>query len=95
MSNELTELRSAIAIYALEHSIDGIPHVYFEKMVKTWREMNAKGHDWDKSKAAAALLYTAVVDGIVHRSQMTPQGYRALNWAEQYLQKVGAIATPS
>lgn len=94
MSNELTDLHNTIANYALEHSINEIPLHYYEKMATTWKDMNLNGHEWDKYKAAAALLYTAVVDGIVHQSQMTPQGYRALNWAEQYLNRIGtAVAT--
>ena len=83
MSSELTELRDAIAKLALEHSINEIPQLYFEKMVHTWQEMNSKGYGWERSNAAAALLYSAVVDGIVHQSQMTPQGYRAMNWAQR------------
>jgi len=93
MSKELKELHDAIANYALEHSINEIPHRYFEKIVKTWHDMNQNGHDWDKSKAAAALLYAAVIDGTVHRSQMTPQGYRALNWAENFQKKLDAVTT--
>jgi len=92
MSRELTELRDAIAKLALEHSIDEIPQRYFEKMVQTWREMNSKGYGWELSNAAAALLHTAVVDGIVHMSQMTPQGYRALSWAEDYMKKLDGRA---
>jgi len=93
MSKELTELRDAIANYALEHSINEIPQRYFERIEKTWHDMNQNGHDWDKFKAAAALLYVAVLDGTVHRSQVTPQGYKALNWAEHFQQKHGAVAT--
>jgi hypothetical protein len=88
MSKELRELHDVIASYALEHSISEIPHRYFERIEKTWLDMNLKGYDWDKSKAAAALLYTAVLDGVVHQSQMTPQGYRALNWAESFQKKL-------
>lgn len=83
MSKELRELREAIANYALEHSIDEIPQHYFEKIIKVWQHMNQNGHDWDQSKAAAALLYAAATNGIIHHSQMTPQGYRAMNWAER------------
>ena len=92
MSKELRELRDAVANYALEHSINEIPQRYFDRMVKTWHDMNQKGHDWDKSKAAAVLLYAVVVDGIVHQSQMTPQGYKALNWAERFQQKLDEMA---
>ncbi len=95
MSSELSELRDAIAKLALEHSIDEIPQLYFEKMVQTWQEMNSKGYGWELSNAAAALLHSAVVDGIVHMSQMTPQGYRALNWAETYMKKLDAKAVAS
>jgi len=88
MSKELRELHDAIASYALEHSINEIPQRYFERIEKTWHDMNLNGHDWDKSKAAAALLHAAVIDGIVHQSQMTPQGYRALDWAENFQKKL-------
>lgn len=87
MNKELRELHDVIASYALEHSIAEIPQRYFERIAKTWQDMNQNGHDWDKSKAAAALLHTAVIDGIVHQSQMTPQGYRALDWAENFQKK--------
>jgi len=92
MSKMLRELHNAIAGYALEHSVNDIPQRYFERIEKTWQDMNLNGHDWDKSKAAAALLYTAVIDGIVHQSQMTPQGYRALDWAESFHKKT-SLAT--
>ena len=95
MSNELTDLHDTIANYALEHSIKEIPQGYYEKMAKTWKDMKLNGHDWDKSKAAAALLYAAVVDGIIHQSQITPQGYRALDWAERYLEKIDAAVAAS
>ena len=84
MSSELTDLQDAIAHLALEHSVRQIPQAYIEKMIETWHEMNTKGHDWDKSNAAA-LLHTCVTAGIIHISQLTPQGYRALNWAEQFM----------
>lgn len=91
MSKELRELHTAVANYALEHSIAEIPTNYFEKMAFTWRDLNTKGHDLDKYQAAATLLYAAVIDGMVHRSQMTPQGYRAVKWAEGYLRKLDAM----
>ena len=93
MSKELRELHHAISGYALEHSVKQIPHTYYDKMVETWSDMNLNGHDWDHTKAAAALLYAVVIDGIVHQSQMTPRGYRAMNWAESYLQKLDAMAS--
>ena len=95
MSKELRELREAVSIYALEHSINEIPQHYYEKIVKIWHDMNLEGHDWDQYKAAAALLYAAAVDGIVHQSQMTPQGYRAINWAERSRLKLDALTAQS
>jgi len=91
MSKELKELHTAVANYALDHSIAEIPKNYYEKMASTWLDLNMKGHDLDKYQAAAALLYAAVVDGMVHRSQMTPQGYRAIKWAERYLRKLDSM----
>ena len=93
MSKELRELHEAVATYALEHSIKEIPQMYFDKVVNTWHDMNQNGHNWDKYMAAAALLYAVVIDGIVHQSQMTPRGYRAINWAERFLQKLDAMQT--
>jgi hypothetical protein len=92
MSKELRELHDAIAGYALEHSVNEIPPRYFERIERTWHDMNQNGHDWDKSKAAAALLYTAVIDGVVHQSQMTPQGYKALNWAKSFQKNFNEMA---
>ena len=85
MSSELNDLHDAIAQLALEYSIKQIPRAYFEKMIETWHGMNAKGHNWDQSNAAAALLHTCVTAGIIHMSQLTPQGYRALSWAQQFM----------
>jgi hypothetical protein len=85
MSSELNDLHDAIAQLALEYSIKQIPRAYFEKMIETWHGMNAKGHDWHQSNAAAALLHTCVTAGIIHMSQLTPQGYRALSWAQQFM----------
>ena len=85
MSSELSDLHDAIANLALEHSVKQIPRAYFEKMIKTRHGMTSKGHGWDQSNAAAALLHTCITAGIIHISQLTPQGYRALNWAEQFM----------
>ena len=85
MSRELTDLQESIACLALEHSVKQIPEAYYEKMVATWRNMNAKGHDWSKSNAAACLLHACVTAGIIHMSQLTPKGYHALSWAEQFM----------
>ncbi|MBT8120324.1 MAG: hypothetical protein KJN89_11490 [Gammaproteobacteria bacterium] len=89
MSSELSDLQDAIACLALEHSVKQIPRSYFEKMIETWHEMNKKGHDWDQSNAAAALLHTCVTAGIIHMSQLTPQGYQALNRARQSIKDQG------
>ncbi len=92
MSKELRELHDAIAHYALEHSVGEIPQLYFDRTVKTWNKMNLDDQGWDKTKAAAALLHAAVTSGLIHQSQMTPQGYRALNWAENFYRKFEAAA---
>ncbi len=91
MNTKLTELQNAVANYALEHSIAEIPHNYYEKMANTWHDLNTKGHELDKYQAAATLLYAAVIDGLVHQSQMTPQGYKAIKWAEGYLRKLDTL----
>ena len=92
MSREIRLLQDSISNFASEHSINEIPQHYFEKSAATWQDMNNKGYDWDQTKAAAALLYASVIDGIVHQSQMTPQGYRAIDWAERFLQKFDKVA---
>lgn len=88
MNNRLNDLHNAVANYALEHSIAEIPQNYYEKIAYTWQDLNKIGHDLDKYQAAATLLYAAVIDGMVHQSQMTPQGYRAIKWAEGYMRKL-------
>ncbi len=93
MSKALRELHETIAKYALEHSVNEIPPLYFDNMVKTWQDMNINGHDWDKSKAGAALLHAAVTSSIVHMSQLTPQGYKALFWAEGFHKKLDTSMT--
>ena len=93
MSKEIRLLHDSIAKYALEHSVNEIPAHYYEETAATWQDMNNQGFDWDHTKAAAALLYASVTDGIVHQSQMTPQGYRAIYWAERFLQKLEARST--
>jgi len=95
VSKELRELHEAVANYALEHSVNEIPQHYYEKIVQTWHDMNLKGHNWDQAKAAAALLHTAVINGIIHQSQMTPQGYRAMDWAERSRLKIDTMAAQS
>lgn len=84
----LSHLEAAVRNFALEHSINEIPRSYYETAMNTWGEMNKQNHNWDNRMAAAALMYAAVVDGFVHRSQMTPSGYRAYNWAEAFMHKL-------
>ena len=91
MNNTITELRESISHYALAHSINEIPVDYYETMLDAWNNINTQGYDWDSDNAAAALLYAAVIDGIIHDSQITTQGYNALNWAEQYLQQLDKL----
>jgi len=88
MSNNVTELREAIASYALEHSLNEIPLDYYETIAVTWSSMNSEGYRWGSKNAAAVLLYAAVIDGFVHDKQITSQGRNAINWAEQFLQEL-------
>jgi len=88
MSNNVIELREAIASYVLEYSLNEIPLDYYEAIADTWRSMNSEGYSWDSKNAAAVLLYAAVIDGFVHDKQITSQGRNAINWAEQFLQKL-------
>ena len=93
----LDHLQSTVRKFALEHSIDEIPRSYYEAIMETWHEMNLLNYNWDHRMAAAALIYAAVVDGFVHPSQMTPEGYRAFDSAEIYMHKLRRstpLATP-
>ncbi|HHJ35239.1 MAG TPA: hypothetical protein ENJ87_05700 [Gammaproteobacteria bacterium] len=81
-----------IAKYALVHCANEIPQSYYETMIKTWHEMNRQGHDWSQSNAAAALLHLAVVEGIIHISQLTPRGYKAIDWAKNFTRNLEAVA---
>ena len=61
-------------------------------MMLTWRQMDKLGYDWNENKAAAALLYAAVFDGFIHKSQITVPGYNAISWAEGFLRKLDKAA---
>ena len=92
MNKELAAVRKVIASYALVHCANEIPESYYEAMIKTWRDMNLQGYNWNQDNAAAALLFAAVIDGIVHISQLTPKGYKAIVWAENYMRNLDAKA---
>jgi len=92
MNKEIAAVRKVIAIYALVHCANEIPGSHYEAIVKTWRDMNQRGYNWNQDNAAAALLYASVVDRVVHISQLTPQGYKAINWAENFMRNLNAKA---
>lgn len=92
MNKELTAIRKVIAKYALVHCANEIPTSYYEAIIKTWRNMNQQGYDWNQDNAAAALLFAAVIDGIIHISQLTPKGYKAIDWAENFMRSLDAKA---
>ena len=92
MNQELSTVRLVIAEYALVHFANEIPESYYEAMIKTWHEMNRQGYNWNQNNAAAALLFAAVIDSIVHISQLTPKGYKAIDWAENFMRTLDAQA---
>jgi len=49
--------------------------------------MKDYGQQWDRYKAAAALLVTAHMDGYIHETQITPKGLKAMGWADRFVQK--------
>ena len=48
--------------------------------------MNNYGQDWNRHKAAAALLLSAHTDGLIGENQINPAGLRAMHWADEFLQ---------
>jgi len=91
-NKKLTAIQKVIAIYALVHRANEIPDTYYETMVITWHDMNHQGYNWNQDNAAAALLLAAVIDGIIHISQLTPSGYKAIDWAEDFMRSLDAKA---
>ena len=92
MNKELAAIRKVIANYALVHCANEIPAPYYEAMIKTWQDMNRQNYNWNQDNAAAALLFAAVIDGIIHISQLTPKGYKAIDWAESFMRSLDAKA---
>ena len=81
---ETSKLRSAVASYTYKHGMDAIPYDYYDRMVTTWCGMKDYGQQWDRYKAAAALLVTAHMDGFIHETQITPKGLKAMGWADRF-----------
>jgi len=92
MNNELAAVQKVIAKYALVHCGNEIPGSYYEAMIKTWKDMNHQGYNWSQDNAAAALLYASVIDRVIHISQLTPNGYKAIDWAENFMRSLDAKA---
>ena len=95
MNNEINELRNTMGIFALRHCIDSIPEHYYEKTVNSWKKLKQKGYNWDKYKATAALLYASVTGGYIHKSQMTANGLKAMDWAKQAQQALQMLSRRS
>jgi hypothetical protein len=89
MRHKITELHNTLHTYVLIQCIDEIPQQYFEKAASHWTEMIQNGHEWDRYKAAALLLDTSVKDGYINESQITPNGYKAIAWAQDTLKNLG------
>ena len=89
---EIAKLRSAVANYAYKHGVDSIPYAYYDRMVATWSSMNNHDRKWNRFKAAAALLCIAHRDGYIHETQITPDGLKAMGWAEHFQQKSDALS---
>jgi len=92
VNQKSTAIQKVIAIYALVHYGNEIPDSYYQTMITTWRDMNNQGYNWNQDNAAAALLFAAVIDGIVHISQLTPKGYKAIDWAQDFMRSLDAKA---
>ncbi len=92
MHSKISAVQDVIAKFALVHCANEIPTSYYEAILKTWNNMNHQGYNWNHDNAAAALLFAAVIDGIVHISQLTPRGYRAIDWAENFMRDLDAKA---
>ena len=88
---KLAAIEKVIAIYALVHCANEVPSTYYEAMISTWHDMNSQGYNWTQNNAAAALLFAAVIDGIIHISQLTPKGYKAIDWAENFMRNLDAL----
>jgi hypothetical protein len=88
---ETSKLRSAVAGLTFKHGVDAIPYDYYDRMMITWQGMNNYGQQWDRYKAAAALLFTAHMDGYIHETQITPDGHKAMAWADHFLQETDVL----
>jgi len=89
MRHKITELQNTLHIFVLAHCIGQIPQQHFENAASHWTEMIQNGHKWDRYKAAALLLDASVKNGYIHESQITPDGYKAIDWAQDTLKNLG------
>jgi hypothetical protein len=92
INQKLSAIQKVITIYALVHFGNEIPDSYYQAMINTWHDMDRQGYKWNQDNAAAALLFVAVIDGIVHISQLTPKGYKAIDWAEDFMRSLDTKA---
>jgi len=92
---ETSKFRSVVESYAYKRGVDAIPYEYYDRMVDAWNGVNDYGREnqqWDRDKAAAAVLFVAHMDGYIHEAQITPKGLEAMKCAGQFLQKIDIMA---
>lgn len=76
------QLIKALRGYTKTPIHDAIPDSYYRAVVKTAIRKNKEEQHWDVQHVAAVLLHAAFNGGYAHPSQLTPEGLKALDWAE-------------
>ena len=79
------ELDKALTTYICSNANDTIPFDYYRRVIKATIKLNNYGQHWDINHAASVLLYLAFNDGYLHPSQLTADGLKALDHAENCL----------
>ena len=83
------ELNQVIAAYTLGDLHDSIPVEYYRQVIKLAISMQHDGRHWSKQHSAIILLHNAHGDGILQTDQLTPDGLKALNYADKLLMDYG------
>ena len=82
------ELHQALSRYINVEIHEEIPIDYYRRVIKACFRANNKGLSWDIQQSAAILVYLAFNEGIIHPSQLSADGLKALDWAEKFLQQI-------
>ena len=77
------ELNQLIAAYTLGDLHDLIPVEYYRQVIKLAITMQKDGKNWSMQHSAIILLHNAHGDGILQTSQLTPDGLKALKYADK------------